>query len=188
MADDTDADDEAPVTSADDEDLSAPCEPRSGGLRLVLACLFLTVLSVAGLTAWFGYRTWQSYQADQEHQLFLRVGSQGAQDLATISYTQVDADVKRILDISTGDLHADFQQRAQPLIDYIKKFKSSTQGTVTAAAFQSTTGDSARLLVAVSMKMTSPADPDQAPKSYRMRVDVTKVGGVAKVSNVAFVE
>jgi Mce-associated membrane protein len=58
---------------------------------------------------------------------------------------------------------------------------------VTAAALESGTGDQATTLVAVSVKTSTTAAPQQEPRAWRMRITVQKVGDTAKVSDVQFV-
>jgi len=42
-------------------------------------------------------------------------------------------------------------------------------------------------LVAVTVKTSNAGAPEQAPRAWRMRISVQKVGDEAKVSNVEFV-
>jgi Mce-associated membrane protein len=111
--------------------------------------------------------------------------------LTTINYTEVDADIQRILDSSTGTFHDNFQKRSQPFVDVVKQAQSKSEGTVTAAGLESQNGDQAKVLVAVSvkvsMKMSNADAPEQAPRGWRMRIGVQKVGRGAKVSDVQFV-
>ena len=43
------------------------------------------------------------------------------------------------------------------------------------------------MLVAVTVRTSNAGAPDQAPRAWRMRISVEKVGDEAKVSNVEFV-
>jgi Mce-associated membrane protein len=95
--------------------------------------------------------------------------------------------VARILDSATGTFHDDFQKRSQPFIQVVKQAQSKTEGTVTAAGLESVNGDSAQVLVAVSVKTTNAGAPEQQPHAWRMRIDVQKVNDGVKVSNVGFV-
>lgn len=161
-------------------------QPRSG-TSLAMAIGLIMVVGLAALTGWLGFRTYQSQQAEAQRNLFLEVGRQGALNLTTISYTEAEADVARILDSATGTFHDDFQKRSQPFIEVVKQAQSKTEGTVTAAGLESVTGDSAQVLVAVSVKTTNAGAPEQQPHAWRMRIDVQKVNDGAKVSNVSFV-
>jgi Mce-associated membrane protein len=157
------------------------------GIPLALAIGVIMVVGLAALTGWLGFRTYQSHQADAQRSLFLEVGRQGALNLTTINYTEAEADVARILDSATGTFHDDFQKRSQPFIEVVKQAQSKTEGTVTAAGLESVNGDSAQVLVAVSVKTTNAGAPEQQPHAWRMRIDVKKVDDGVKVSNVKFV-
>jgi Mce-associated membrane protein len=119
------------------------------GLAVKIAGGFLIVAVLAGVTGWQAYHAYHARAAQQQRNLFLRVASQGAVNLTTISHTEVDTDVQRILDSSTGTFHDDFQTRAQPFVEIVRKAQSTSQGTVTAAALESGTGDQATTLVAI---------------------------------------
>jgi Mce-associated membrane protein len=167
-----------------DEDVD---RPGASGTPLALAIGVIMVVGLAALTGWLGFRTHQTQQAEAQNSLFLQVGRQGALNLTTISYTEAEADVARILDSATGAFHDDFQKRSQPFIEVVKQAQSKTEGTVTAAGLESVNGDSAQVLVAVSVKTTNAGAPEQQPHAWRMRIDVQKVSDGVKVSNVGFV-
>jgi Mce-associated membrane protein len=164
-----------------------PDRPRPG-VRLALAVGAVVVVTLAGLVGWLGYRTWQSQQAEQQRELFLRTAQQSAVDLTTISHTEVEVDVQRILDSSTGAFHDDFSKRRQPFIDRIKRDQSKSQGTVTEAGLQSVAGNSARALVAVSVKLSTAGAAEQQLEGFRLRIDVQRLGDAAKVSDVEYVQ
>jgi Mce-associated membrane protein len=185
-----DAGDESLAASAveseipDDEDID---RPEGSGIALALVFGVIMVVGLAALTGWLGFRTYESQQAQAQRSLFLEVGRQGALNLTTISYTEADADVARILDSATGTFRDDFQKRSQPFIEVVKQAQSKTEGTVTAAGLESVNGDSAQVLVAVSVKTTNAGAPEPQPHAWRMRIDVQKVDDGVKVSNVGFV-
>lgn len=146
----------------------------------------LVVAVLAGLTGWLGYRTYQQHEAQAQRDLFVQVARQGAVNLTTINYTQVDADVQRILDLATGAFRDDFEQRSKPFIEVVKAAQSKSEGTVTDAGLESQRGDSGQVLVAVGVKSRT-AGGEEAPREWRMRIEVRSVGQGAKVSNVVFV-
>ena len=144
------------------------------------------VAVLAGLTGWLGYRAYERHQAGARRDLFVQVARQGAVNLTTISYTEIDADVQRIIDLSTGAFREDFEQRSKPFIEVVKAAQSKSEGTVTDAGLESQRGDSAQVLVAVAVKSQT-AGGQEAPREWRMRIEVRSVGDDARVSNVVFV-
>jgi Mce-associated membrane protein len=168
---------------------AAPAEPRMSHLRLATIVGLVVVVALAGLSGWLGFRSYQSHQADAEHKLFLQVGRQGALNLTSIDWQEADKDVQRILDSATGTFYDDFQKRAQPFVEVVKQAQSKSVGTIAEAGLEpsSITDNGAQVLVAVTVKTSNAGAPDQAPRAWRMRISVQKVGDEAKVSNVEFV-
>jgi Mce-associated membrane protein len=180
-ADDADAED------IDAAEAAASAKPRMSHLKLATIAGLVLVLALGGLTGWLGYRAYQSHQADEQRKLFLQVGRQGALNLTSIDWQQADADVKRILDSATGTFYDDFQKRAQPFVEVVKQAQSKSVGSIAEAGLESESDDSAQVLVAVQVKTSNAGAPEQAPRAWRMRISVQKVGDEAKVSNVEFV-
>jgi Mce-associated membrane protein len=190
-ADDGDTDQNAedhPVETADQEtDARDHGRPRPE-VRLAVAVGALVVAAVAGLAGWTSYGAWKCYHANQQRELFLRVARQSAHDMTTISHTEVDSDVQRILDLSIGQFHDEFAQRRQPFVEHIKQEQSTSQGTVAEAGLESVEGDSARALVTVSVKLTKADSGEQKLDGFRLRIDLQRVGAAAKVSGVEYVQ
>jgi Mce-associated membrane protein len=145
------------------------------------------MVALAGLVGWLAYRADQTHQADNQRREFVQAGRQAALDLTTIDHSHVDADVRRILDFTTGDFHDDFQKRAAAFVDAIKKNQSTSVGTIAEAGLESIQGNEGQVLLAVNVKTSTVADPNQPAKAWRMRVGVRKVGDQIKVSDVKFV-
>ncbi|MCV7042175.1 mammalian cell entry protein [Mycolicibacterium moriokaense] len=145
------------------------------------------IVTLAFVGAWLGHGVIQTRQAHVQNHAFIEAAQQGVLNMTTIDYAEVDADIQRILDTSTGSFHDDFQQRSQSFIDVVKEAKSKSEGSIIASGLESQDGDNAQVLVAVSVKTSSGGVPEQSPRTWRMRVSVAKVGGVVKVSDVRFV-
>jgi Mce-associated membrane protein len=147
----------------------------------------VTIVGLAGLAGWLGYRTHASRQAQDQRNLFLQVGRQGALNLTTIDWQHADTDIRRILDGATGTFYDDFAKRSQPFVDVIKQTKSTTVGTITEAGLESDAPRAAQVLVTVNVKTSNAVASEQDPRYWRMRISVQEVGDQAKVSNVEFV-
>jgi Mce-associated membrane protein len=157
-------------------------------VRLATVVGVVAVVASTSVAGWLGYREHQARQAQQQNELLIRVGRQGALNLTTIDYQHADSDIQRILDSATGAFHDDFAKRSKPFIEVLKKAQSKSVGTVTEAGLESQSGDEAQVMVAVSVVTTNAGEPEAEPRHWRMRVAVKKVGDEAKVSNVAFVQ
>jgi Mce-associated membrane protein len=156
-------------------------------VRLAMLIGLVTIVGLAGLAGWLGYRTHASRQAQDQRNLFLQVGRQGALNLTTIDWQHADTDIRRILDGATGTFYDDFAKRSQPFVDVIKQTKSTTVGTITEAGLESDAPRAAQVLVTVSVKTSNAVASEQDPRYWRMRISVQEVGDQAKVSNVEFV-
>ncbi|KUI37185.1 Mce protein [Mycobacterium sp. IS-1496] len=207
MADDAPAPHGEPTAGADDEpavdpaaqsagsaEPAEPAEPADSGpdgvssVRKVLVAGLALVVALAALTGWFGYRAYQNNQDQKERELFLQVGRQAAQNLTTIDWERAEADVQRVLDVATGTFYDDFQKRAEPFLEVVKEAKSKSVGALGEAGVESISGDEAEVLVSVTVKSSNAGAPEQAPRAWRMRLTVQRVGDGAKVSQVEFVQ
>jgi Mce-associated membrane protein len=190
--DETEADETVP-----DEEDSEPLEPparrrvrnplgRLSPVGRALVASGLVVATLTGLTGWVGYRAYQQHEAQAQRDLFLQTARQGAVNLTTINYTEIETDVQRILDLATGAFRDDFEHRSKPFIELVKAAQSKSEGTVTDAGLESQHGDSAQILVAVAVKSRTAAG-EEAPREWRMKIEVKSVGDEARMSNVVFV-
>ena len=146
------------------------------------------IVVLVGLGGWLGFRLHQDHQVQAQRNLYVQVARQTAINITTINYTEVDADIKRIMDSATGAFHDEFQNRSQPFVEVVKKVQSKSEGTISEAGLLSYTKDQAQVLVAIAVKTSMAAAPaDQEPRRWRMRLTVDKAGDSAKVSMVEFV-
>ncbi|BCI54669.1 hypothetical protein NIIDNTM18_39470 [Mycolicibacterium litorale] len=201
MADDVPAPDGEPTVTVVDEtavdavaepaDESAPVDDEPDDrspVRTALIAGLVLVAVLAGVTGWFGYQAYQADQEREQRELFLEVGRQAAQNLTTIDWERADADVQRVLDVATGTFYDDFQKRAEPFLQVVKEAKSKSVGTLNEAGLESVSGETAEVLVAVTVQSSNAGAPEQAPRAWRMRLTVQRVDDGAKVSQVEFVQ
>src|SRR5271154_682478 len=185
---------ESATEHIDAEDIDAGRDTKSRVPKWVssiprpIAVGLAIIVALSGLGGWLGFRVHQDDQVQAQRNLYVQVARQTAINLTTIDYTEVDADIKRVLDSATGAFHDEFQNRSQPFVEVVKKVQSKSEGTISEAGLLSYTKDQAQVLVAVAVKTSmAAAPPDQEPRRWRMRLTVDKTGDSAKVSNVEFV-
>jgi Mce-associated membrane protein len=189
----TAADPQAPDDSANEsegyDDVAASPQTKEAisPARLATRIGLVAVVALAAIVGWLGFRAYQLHQTHEEHELFVQVGRQAALNLTTIDWQHADTDIQRILDSATGTFYDDFSRRSQPFIDVVKKAQSKSVGTITEAGLESVSGNEAQVLVGVRVNTSNVGATEQDPRFWRMRISVQKVGGEAKVSNVAFV-
>ena len=186
-ADDAESGAPAEAANADEAEESAPARTPMSHVKIALIAGLVAVVALAGLTGWLGFQAYQAQQTQDLRSLYLQVGRQGALNLTTIGYENAEADVQRILDSATGTFYDDFQRRAEPFVEVVKQAQSTSEGTIAEAGLESFSDNEAQVLVAVTVRTSNAGAPDQAPRAWRMRISVEKVGDEAKVSNVEFV-
>jgi Mce-associated membrane protein len=155
--------------------------------RIALVAGLIVGAVLAGLAGWLGFRAHEADTIQAQRNLFVQAARQGAVNLSTVDYEHVDADAQRILDSATGKFYDNFSHRTQSYIENAKRTRSKFVGTVTGAGLQSQTGDVGRVLVAVTVRSSDPAQVEQESALWRMQITVQKTGDVAKVSDVVFV-
>jgi Mce-associated membrane protein len=161
--------------------------PRIGPKFVAASLVVLLSLGLFGVGGWM---IWQHQRviADQQRAAeFAAAARQGVVTLMSLDFNHAEDDVKRILDNTTGDFRKDFESQAPEFTDVAKQSKVVTEATVNAAAVQSMTKDTATVLVAVTTRVSNPADNQQAPRSWRLSVDVVRDGGQVKLAKVEFV-
>ncbi|MGO8965117.1 hypothetical protein [Mycobacterium sp.] len=185
---DIDAEDAEDVDDIASRDTEKRARQWFSGTRGLIAASVAAIVALAGLGGWLGYRVHDDRQEQAQRNLYVQVARQTAINLTTINYTEVDADIKRVLDSATGGFHDEFQNRSKPFVEVVKKVQSKSEGTIAESGLLSYTKDQAQVLVAVAVKTSMAAAPaDQEPRRWRMRLTVDKTGDGAKVSNVEFV-
>ncbi len=155
--------------------------------RMALVAGLIAGVVLAGLVGWLGFRAYEAHSIEAHRKLFVQAARQVALDLSTVDYQHVDADAQRVLDLATGKFYDSFSHRKQAYIDHARHTRTQSVGTVTDAGLESQTGDQGRVLIAVTVRSSNPAQAEQEPQYWRMRVTVRKMGEVAKVSDVEFV-
>ena len=122
------------------DEAATPAKPRMSHVRLATIVGLVAVVVLAGLTGWLGFRAYKSHQADEQRELFLQVGRQGALNLTTIDCSRPTPICKRILDSATGTFYDDFQKRSQPFVEVVKQAQSKSVGTIAEAGLESESG------------------------------------------------
>ncbi|WP_037043685.1 hypothetical protein [Pseudonocardia halophobica] len=171
---------ERPETAAD---APASGDRRRGPARAVtvLALVALVAAAVAGVYAGIAQRSAADGRAAVD------AARQVATNLTTIKQDTADADLQRLLDGTTGDFKAEFEQRRGPFVQIVQQAKVSTEGQVVEAGLDSLDGDTARTLVAVHSTVTNSAATQPENRDYRLAVTLDRVDGRWLASSVEFV-
>lgn len=186
-ADDADTD----ATGDSASDTPPPCDrdrkPAATPRRLTLLIMAVTIAGLAAVVSWSGLRIYHARQTADHQAQVLQAARQQALNLTTVSDDEADADMKRVLDSSTGTFYDQIQQRSKEFIALVKQTQTKSLGSVADAGIETEQDHQANVLVAVDVKTSTLGSPDQQTRSWRMRLTMQEIGGSLKISNVEFV-
>jgi Mce-associated membrane protein len=161
--------------------------PRTGPKGVAAALIVLCTVGFLGASAFMWWSHRQVTEAQQRSESFAAAGRQDVVTLMSLNFNNAKDDVQHIVDDATGDFKQDFQGQSDAFIKAAQASQVITTATVNAAAVQSMTKDTATVLVAVTAQVSNAASKQQEPRSWRLRVDVTRDGAGLKLAKVEFV-
>ena len=151
----------------------------------VLVGLLMAATLALGATRgrdWYAAR-----QTDQANAAAVAAARQLAINFVTVDHTRVDADIARVRQGATGDFLKSYSTSVEELKKVLVANKTVSTVQRTEAALVSGDRDSAVALVGVVAPTTNTAVPQGETKTYRMRLQLQKVGEEWKVANLEFV-
>jgi len=163
-----------------------PHTRTTGQSCAVVVCL-ATAVALGALCGGYGFTVYRADRDQQRATEYVEAARRAAQNLTTIGHTTAESDVRRILDSSTAPFLDDFQSRSQQFTDLVKRAKTDSRGTVTAAGLETVARDTATVLVAVTVTMSGPGMPEETSRLWRMRIQVQETKSGARAADVDFV-
>ena len=124
---------------------------------------------------------------DQRRAEYAAAARQSVVTLMSLDFNKAKEDVQRIVDNSTGQFHDDFKNQAEDFIKVAQDSKVITEVTVNSTGVESMTDDSAVVLVSATSRVTNSAGAKQEPRSWRLSVNLERIGDQIKMSKVEFV-
>ncbi|MEV7005409.1 hypothetical protein [Streptosporangium sp. NPDC051022] len=157
---------------------------------LKIAGLVLGLLIVALLAAafWLCGALRDAQAAADDRDAAIQAAGAHALDLLSVSHRTVDADIKRILDTSTGAARAEYTRTLAELKKTTVKNKVLQTGALRASGIVSRKGNTAQVMVVGDVVVRWEGSKD-APQErfYRWNMQVTKVGTSWLVSKAELV-
>lgn len=181
--DDARTDDDTPDQAEAGEPDTRSRIKQTAGLALA-ALLTAAALTLTALMLWQHARAAAQQASDRR---FVEAARDGIVALLSIDHSRARADVQRVLDLSTGPFHDDFNRSADDFVKTAEESQAVTSGTVTVAALEKVEGDRATVLVAATSEVTNVNGASRDPRPFRISVSVTREGEACKMSNVEFV-
>ncbi|MUL79124.1 hypothetical protein FZI94_24165 [Mycobacterium sp. CBMA226] len=173
------------------EPVAEQAEPVSSRRRLrtllaagAAALLIAALLGISAAILWHH----RGVEADRQQAAeFAAAARLGVVNMTSLDFNNAKEGVQHILDSSTGEFKADFASRATDFVKVVQDSKVVTKGTVNLTAVQSMSKDSAVVLVAATSEVTNSAGAKNDPRSWRLKVTVSRDGDVLKMAKVEFV-
>jgi Mce-associated membrane protein len=175
------------------EDPEGPVAPTIGPRLQVSLSVLLTAATIVVICALLGASGWMAWQhhkvmqGRQQSAAFVGAARQGIINLTSLDFNKSKEDVQRIVDSATGEFRDQFQKTADDFASVVKDTKAVAEGSVAAAAVESTGQDSAVVLVLANERVTNLAGAKDQPRTFRFRVSVVSDGDQLKLSKVEFV-
>jgi len=160
---------------------------RPPASRLVWSLAVLLLLAAVAVTATLGRSAWQQQRDADNRSAALAAGRQIAVNFVTMSAATFDADTKRVLDESTGAFQKEYASTLAQLKPVVTANKTVSTVERAEAALVSADADSAKIIVGVVAPTSNASTPKPEKKTYRLRLDLVKVGDAWKVSTLDFV-
>src|SRR6478735_9578740 len=155
--------------------------------RVLWALAAVLVLAAVAVAATLGRATWQARQADDSRSAALAAGRQIAVNFVTMRASSFDADTKLVLDEATGPFRTEYASTLAQLKPVVTANKTVSTVERAEASLVSSDDDSARVIVGVVAPTTNASTSTPEKKTYRLRLDLVRVGDAWKVNALDFV-
>lgn len=153
-----------------------PADDVSGVRRVVTGLLVLTVL-LAGACVFLWVQRSNSDSRAAERDAALAASRQAMVDIGTFSYTTFDADLKRILAVTTGDLNDQFLADGDKTKQQVVSLQIEKKATVLDAGVTKLTGTTATVILLVQSEGSSTAAPELQIERFRVQMTMVNVDG-----------
>ena len=154
---------------------------------LLTAVTIVVICALLGASGWMAWHHHNVVKDRQQSAAFAAAARQGVINLTSLDFKRSKEDVQRIVDSATGEFKDQFEKTAEDFASVVKDTKAVAEGTVAASAVESTTKDSAVVLVLANERVTNSAGAKDEPRTFRFKVSVVRDGDQLKLSKVEFV-
>ncbi|MEV4474775.1 hypothetical protein ACFFR3_22585 [Nonomuraea salmonea] len=153
--------------------------------RILIAALSGVLAVLVGTGVWIAAQARDEQGRSGDRQAALAAAGEHAKNLMSLDHKSVDADVRRILDTSTGAAKKEYEANLGKLRNTTLENKVVQHGVLRATGLVSMTATTARVLVVADVEIRwegSRSAPQE--RYYRWQMDLTKSGGQWLVSKV----
>lgn len=162
------------------------CTRSRARRALWLASVALLVAAIT-VGATLGRARWDQDRAAASGAAALAAGRQLAVNFVTMDASTYDADTARVLEGATGQFRTEYAATVDELKPVVTANRTVSTVERAEASLVSATGDRATVIVGVVAPTTNSASSTPQKKTYRLRLELAKVGGAWKVGTLEFV-
>ncbi|MEV8633890.1 hypothetical protein AB0395_19745 [Streptosporangium sp. NPDC051023] len=161
---------------------------RAHPLKIAGLVLGLMIVALLGTAFWLCEALADAQAAADDREAAMRAAGTHALDLLSVGHKTVDADIRRILDTSTGEAKAEYARTVTTLKETTVKNKVLQTGALRASGLVSLKGRIAKVMV-VGDAVIRWEGSKQIPQErfYQWNMEVTKVGTAWLVSKAELV-
>lgn len=161
---------------------------RPGRKAGALAAAFVVVGASLGASVFMELEHRAILRKQHHYTEFSAAAREGITRLMSIDADHARADIQRAIDNSTGELREQLQFTGVALAQKVEQSKISTRVIVDAVAVESTADDSGTVLVAARSDNAYPDNGKREMNSWRISVNLSRVGGQLKMAKVDFLQ
>lgn len=159
---------------------------RPGWKASALAAAFVVIGASLGGSVFMELEHRAIVRKQHQHAEFAAAAREGVTRLMSIDADHAKEDIQRSIDNSTGELRDQLQRTAVARAQKAEESRISTRVIVDAVAVESTTDDSGIILVAARSDNVYPDNGKREMQSWRISVNLSRVGGQLKMAKVDF--
>lgn len=165
------------------------------GVPRHVAALFLLVVVAASACAVLGAMAWQEVQDRSEavergerHGAVIDAATAQATAFINIDHRSAEEDYEEVRRHATGDFKEQYDTSQESVTRVLKQNESVMEGEVLWAGVSTLDGDSATVLVATTGTVANTqTDGEPVDRNFRLRLDLERVDGSWRTSDLSFV-
>ena len=176
------------------DDASAAVDaPTRTGLQAVLggpvgtAVWALVVVALLVTAVVLGLRLRASEQRADLRADALQAARQEALNLTSVDGTDIQGDLQRVLEGASGTFRQEFEAQSKTLTDVLEQNQVKAEGRVLDAGLARFSEDAATALVVIDSRVSNRSIPDGQTRTYRMQLELERVGERWLTSSLEFV-
>ncbi|WP_306363720.1 hypothetical protein [Nocardia sp. CC227C] len=161
----------APTTVAS-EGPAAPSAAGVGWQRIVAVAAVLLAVVLMGGTGYLVHLRGEIAADNALRADYVQTAKQAMLNITNISADTASDDIKRVLEVTSGELAAEYDQRKDDYAGIVQKAEVRAKGEVIDAAIESSDDHSAIVLVAVKQTLTNAGAEGPQQRQFRFRVTI----------------